>query len=56
MVVAGCVLVAAANGHIDSSEKNKITGFIQKSFDRSERQIVSEICRELGLAPGEFQV
>ncbi len=30
-VIAGCALVAAADGHIDSAEKNKMMGFIQRS-------------------------
>ena len=30
-VVAGCALVAAADGNIDSSEKQKMVGFIQRS-------------------------
>lgn len=30
-VVAGCALVAAADGHIDVSEKQKMTGFIERS-------------------------
>ncbi|MBC6478232.1 MAG: tellurite resistance TerB family protein [Hormoscilla sp. GUM202] len=30
-VVAGCALVAAADGHIDPSEKQKMTGFIERS-------------------------
>ena len=30
-VVAGCALVAAADGNIDNSEKEKMIGFIQRS-------------------------
>ncbi|ELR98533.1 tellurite resistance TerB family protein [Gloeocapsa sp. PCC 73106] len=30
-VVAGCALVAAADGHIDASEKRKMEGFIGRS-------------------------
>jgi tellurite resistance protein TerB len=30
-VVAGCALVAAADGNIDSSEKQKMAGFIRRS-------------------------
>ncbi len=118
-VVAGCALVAAADGNIASAEKQKMLGFIQQSdalkafktddvitafnkivgkfefdhaigkaealqvigrarnnpaearllvrvccaigaadgnFDPSERQMVVEICRELGLDPKEFDL
>lgn len=30
-IVAGCALVAAADGHIDASEKQKMAGFIRRS-------------------------
>lgn len=30
-VIAGCALVAAADGHIDSSEKTKMMGYLQRS-------------------------
>jgi tellurite resistance protein TerB len=30
-IVAGCALVAAADGHIDSAEKQKMAGFIARS-------------------------
>ncbi|MEG6522004.1 tellurite resistance TerB family protein [Desulfotomaculum sp. 1211_IL3151] len=40
-VIAGCALVAAADGHIDSAEKTKMLGYIQRSeelkvFDTSK--------------------
>lgn len=40
-VIAGCALVAAADGHIDSAEKTKMMGYLQRSeelkvFDTSK--------------------
>ena len=118
-VVAGCALVAAADGHIDASEKQKMAGFIHRSeelkvfdmntvikqfnkfaegfefdheigkgealrtvgkikkneeaakllirvccaigaadgdFDDDEKAMVREICTELNLNPGDFQL
>ncbi len=118
-VVAGCALVAAADGHIDASEKQKMAGFIHRSeelkvfdmskviqsfnkfaeglefdhiigkgealrvigkikkneeaarllirvccaigaadgnFDDDEKATVREICKELNLDPGDFQL
>ena len=118
-VVAGCALVAAADGDISSEEKQKMAAFINRSeelsvfdmskvigafnkivegfefdagigkieamkkitrlrgkdeeartmvrvccvigaadgdFDADERQIVAEICTELGLSPSEFDL
>lgn len=118
-VVAGCALVAAADGNITADEKQKMAGFIQRAeelkhfkmsevievfnktagdfefdhsigkasalqviskvkgkedqakllirvvcaigaadgdFDQDERAVVSEICKELGLAPADFDL
>ncbi|MFX4299965.1 tellurite resistance TerB family protein [Pseudosulfitobacter pseudonitzschiae] len=118
-VVAGCALVAAADGEISSDEKQKMAGFIQRAeelkhfemsqviaafnktagdlefdhaigkasafqvigrikgkedqsrllirvvcaigaadgdFDPDERAVVTEICKELGLTPSDFDL
>lgn len=118
-VVAGCALVAAADGHIDASEKQKMAGYIGRSeelkvfdmsvviarfnhfvdnfefdamigkqealkvigkfngkpeigrvivgvcsaigaadgdFDDQEKSVVRDICKVLGLNPGEFSL
>lgn len=44
-VVAGCALVAAADGKIDSSEKNKMIGYIQRSEELKVFETMQVISR-----------
>ena len=53
-VVNGCVLVAAADGSIDSSEKQKMAGFIQRSNELKHFDI-GEVIEVFQKAAAEYE-
>ena len=53
-VVNGCALVAAADGSIDSSEKQKMAGFIQRA-DELKHFDMSEVIKVFQKAASDFE-
>jgi len=53
-VVSGCALVAAADGSIDSSEKQKMAGFIERA-DELKHFDMRQVIEVFNKAAGDFE-
>ena len=53
-VVAGCALVAAADGEITSDEKQKMAGFIQRA-DELKHFEMTEVIAQFNKVAGDFE-